>query len=297
VSLAGHQADARGNLGSRPSRLAVAGQTTLVICTVGSLLLTGSRLGSWVYPTLFGVPLVVTAVRRDGSFRLWSLYAVTFVLFVQLRAVADDLGVPVRIGYPITLDRLLGFGELPTVRLQSLGSGLAWPAIVVHLSYYAVPPIVGVLLQWLAPDRLRPYMLAISASYLVGLVIHFVLPTAPPWMAAQLGQTPPISRYLYDVLHTHSPSFYTYGSKVAAGNEVAAMPSLHMAAAWLVTVATRRTRVAGAGVLYAAAMGLALVYTGEHYVVDELAGIALAWGAWTVFQRGPRVPAVDDGAS
>ena len=199
--------------------------------------------------------------------------------------MADDLGVSVRIAYPIAMDRLVGFGELPTVRLQALGAGLAWPAIVVHLSYYVVPPLVGVLLQWLAPERFRPYMLAISAAYLVGLFIHFLLPTAPPWMAAQLGYTSPIARYLYDVLHTHSPSFYTYGSKVAAGNEVAAMPSLHMAAAWLVLLATRRTRMATIGALYALAMGLALVYTGEHYVVDELAGMAVAWAAWLVFQN------------
>jgi hypothetical protein len=283
VILAGSQTIVPDDLPSRPSRLLVAGQTALVVCTVTSLLLTGSRLGAWIYPTLFGVPLVVTAVRRDGSFRLWSIYAVSFVLFVQLRAVADDVGTPVRIEYPIVVDRLLGLGELPTVRLQSLGAGLAWPAIVIHLSYYVVPPVAGILLQWLAPDRFRPYMLAISAAYLIGLAIHFLVPTAPPWMAAQLGRSSPVARYLYDVLHTQNPSFYRYGSKVAAGNEVAAMPSLHMAAAWLVMLATSRTRVAGAGVLYALAMGLALVYTGEHYVVDELAGMALAWVTWTAF--------------
>jgi hypothetical protein len=255
---------------------------------VGSLLLTGSRLGAWVYPTLFGVPLAVAAARRDGTFRLWSIYAVSFVLFVQLRAVADELGVSVRIQYPIVLDRLLGFGELPTIRLQSLGAGLAWPAVVVHLSYYAVPPLAGILIQWLAPDRFRLYMLSISAAYLAGLCIHFLVPTAPPWMAAQLGQTSPIARYLYDVLHTQSPSFYTYGSKVAAGNEVAAMPSLHMAAAWLLVLATRGTRTASLGVLYAIAMGLALVYTGEHYVVDELAGMAVASVAWTVLRSHVR---------
>ncbi len=287
MTLASYQ-EVQGEPRRRPSRLLVAGQSILVVCTVGSLLLTGSRLSPWVYPTLFGVPLVVTAVRRDGTFRLWSVYAVSFVLFVQLRAVADEVGMPVRIAYPIAIDRLLGFGELPTVRLQALGSALAWPAIVVHLSYYVVPPLAGALLQWLAPERFRPYMLAISAAYLIGLSIHFLLPTAPPWMAAQLGHTSPIARYLYDVLHTQSPSFYNYGSKVAAGNEVAAMPSLHMAAAWLVLLATRRSRMAAVGMLYALAMGLALVYTGEHYVVDELAGIAVAWSMWAAFQSRPR---------
>ncbi len=264
--------------------MAVAGQTALVVLTVGSLLLGGSRLGSWVYPTVFGVPLTLAALRRDGTFRLWAIYAVSFVLFVQLRAVADNLGAPVQFDYAIVLDRLLGLGELPTVRLQAFGPGLAWPAILVHLTYYIVPPLVGAVLWLLARDRFRRYMLAISVAYLAGLAVHFLVPTAPPWMAAQLGRTPPISRYLYDLLHTQNPSFYTYGSKVAAGNEVAAMPSLHFAAAYLTVLATRGTRGGIIAILYAIAMGLSLVYLGEHYVVDELAGALLAWASWVVFR-------------
>ena len=58
MTLAGYEVHGQGGLRTRPSRLVVAGQTALVVCTVGSLLLTGSRLGAWVYPTLFGVPLL-----------------------------------------------------------------------------------------------------------------------------------------------------------------------------------------------------------------------------------------------
>jgi hypothetical protein len=264
-----------------PSLLRVAGQTALIVGCVGTLFLQGARLGPWVYPLLFGVPLVLAAVRSPGAFRLWAIYTVSFVTFVELRASADDWGAPLQVAYVVQLDRLLGFGTLPTVWLQSLGRGMVWPAIGVHLSYYLVPPLVGMGLWHLAtPDRFRRYMLAISATYLVGLVIHALLPTAPPWMAAQLGQAPAIPRFLYDGLHGLSPSFYTYGYKIAGTNEVAAMPSLHMATAWLAVLATRQTRVAWIAIAYALAMGLALTYLGEHYVVDELAGMALAWVAW-----------------
>jgi hypothetical protein len=258
----------------------------LVVVTVASLLYTGSRLSPWVYPVTFGVPLVIAACRRDGAFRFWAIYAITFVLFVRLRAVADDLGIAVRWQYPIAIDRILGLGELPTVRLQNLGDMLAWPAVVVHLSYYAVPPLVGLALWRLAPDRLRGYLLALSAAYAIGLAVHFLLPTAPPWMAAQMHLTEPIHRYLYDLLHSQYPSFYTYGTKVAAGNEVAAMPSLHMAAAWLSSLATRRTRAAPWAMAYVVAMGLSLVYSGEHYLVDALAGMAVASLSWFIVNRG-----------
>jgi membrane-associated phospholipid phosphatase len=65
------------------------------------------------------------------------------------------------------------------------------------------------------------------------------------------------------------------------GNPLAAMPSLHFAtsvnAAHLLA---ELGPVEGAiGWTYALTLGLALVYLGEHYVVDLLAGLALTEGA------------------
>jgi membrane-associated phospholipid phosphatase len=62
-------------------------------------------------------------------------------------------------------------------------------------------------------------------------------------------------------------------------NPVAAMPSLHAGAALLVSgflwpVVHRRWRAVLA--VYVVLMALALVYTGEHYVVDVVAGWATA---------------------
>jgi membrane-associated phospholipid phosphatase len=58
------------------------------------------------------------------------------------------------------------------------------------------------------------------------------------------------------------------------------MPSLHFAtsvtAARLLAESGRTAGVLGWG--YAGTLGVALVYLGEHYVVDLLAGLALAEG-------------------
>jgi membrane-associated phospholipid phosphatase len=61
------------------------------------------------------------------------------------------------------------------------------------------------------------------------------------------------------------------------GNPLAAMPSLHFATSVMAAhVLSETGPVAGAvGWAYAATLGVALVYLGEHYVVDLAAGLAL----------------------
>jgi hypothetical protein len=82
----------------------------LVGLTIGTLLLPGSRLPSFVYPLTFGVPLAWAGFRRGESraFRLWTAYGLGFVLFGLLRAHADEPGFPVRRWYPIAVDGELG---------------------------------------------------------------------------------------------------------------------------------------------------------------------------------------------
>jgi hypothetical protein len=62
------------------------------------------------------------------------------------------------------------------------------------------------------------------------------------------------------------------------GNPLAAMPSLHFATSLMAArVLSDAGPVAGAiGWTYALTLGFALVYLGEHYVVDLIAGAALA---------------------
>ena len=61
------------------------------------------------------------------------------------------------------------------------------------------------------------------------------------------------------------------------GNPWAAMPSLHFGASVLAAMLlSESNRAAGAvGWTYAGVLGFALVYLGEHYVVDLLAGLGL----------------------
>ena len=71
------------------------------------------------------------------------------------------------------------------------------------------------------------------------------------------------------------------------GNPVAAMPSIHFATSVMAArVLTDVGPVEGAvGWAYAATLGTALVYLGEHYVIDLIAGFALTQ---LVRHHGPR---------
>ena len=94
------------------------------------------------------------------------------------------------------------------------------------------------------------------------------------------GRTPELRRMMVE----YGEQFWKQGWAplygVLGGNPLAAMPSLHFATSVTAAhVLSDTGRVAGVlGWTYAATLGLALVYLGEHYVVDLAAGLALAEG-------------------
>lgn len=232
------------------------------------------------------VPVTVTGVRgRDRAFFFWAAYVVSFVVFVYVRDVADAIGPGPFITYPIEADRILGLGHVPTVAMQTwyrpqhpgwwdfLGLG-------VYLSYFLSIPVVGVVIWRRLPAMLGPYLLGMAAVCLVSAVVHVLLPTAPPWVAGQLGRLPTVYRPVVDLLNGFVPGVYQYGLSVAGGNDVAAMPSVHSAAAAIIARATWGTKASWLGIGYAVLMGLTLIYFGEHYLIDVLAGGALALICW-----------------
>ena len=202
----------------------------------------------------------------------------------------ERLRARVRVRYPVVADRVLGLGELPGLRLQrALGrpgrplraaeQALVW----CHWLWFLVPhgSVVWILLR---RRELFPSAAAmVYATFDLGVVFYWLVPTAPPWYAARvgaLGDGPALRRMMLE----HGEAFWGGAwarlYDVLGGNPLAAMPSLHFATS--VTAArqlARAGRLPGAlGWTYAATLALALVYLGEHYVIDLVAGFALTEG-------------------
>ena len=151
-------------------------------------------------------------------------------------------------------------------------------AVGVYMSYFWAHFALGVLLWISRRDLLTPYIKLILAIFLVGLLGYLIVPTSPPWLAGETGHLPEVFRIIKLATSDVWSDAYQQGTYVAGTNDVAAMPSLHTALTTAVALtAWRINRLFGLlGCVYVAAMGITLVYSGEHYVVDVLAGILVA---------------------
>jgi len=209
--------------------------------------------------------------RRPVLLRLccWGGMTVATWPYIFLRGIADNTGMP-REQMALAVERTIGFGTPLSERLQGWffnGSlrPFDWLLLGSHAAWFFVPGIITlyiVVFRW----DLFPQLAAIRLGVLyAGLIGFFLLPTEPPWMAC------PIVRIL-DV---------KAGAPLSLdANPLAAFPSLHVAlpAALTMWLWARRLRVwALLLALYTALTTLDVIYLGEHYLVDALAGLALAY--------------------
>jgi membrane-associated phospholipid phosphatase len=224
--------------------------------------------------------------------RLLLLFALVIMMLAYLRSMADEAGVNPRYEYVIDLDKAL-FGTVPTVWLQDrlYAAGRITPldafTSVIYFSYFTVPLIAGVILWHEKPRGLRLFVTATLVTILIGSPVFMLVPTAPPWLAGLNDYLPAVSRIAPEVMNTVRPGFYDQGYQAVGINDVAAFPSYHTAQTLLVAFIawrySRRLGLIGAG--YSLLMGFSLVYLGEHYVSDVLAGVGVAFVAWAVALR------------
>jgi hypothetical protein len=201
----------------------------------------------------------------------------------------EKLQARVRVRYPVNADKALGLGTTPTLRLQRAlshpGRFATWEKLLVwsHWVWFAFPhgTVLYVLLRH--RDKFPRAAAQVYATFDVGVIGYWAIPTAPPWFAAQQGlledgRTPELRRMMVEYGEQFWKSGWAPLYGVLGGNPLAAMPSLHFATSVTAAhVLTDTGRVAGTlGWAYALTLGIALVYLGEHYVVDLMAGLALA---------------------
>ncbi len=142
------------------------------------------------------------------------------------------------------------------------------------------------LLGWLwvrRADLYRPLRNVLVLTNVIAFVVFWLYPVAPPRMLTGYG-------FSDVVASTHAFGSWHTGALASAANQLAAMPSLHMAwAAWCAVALWRlstRMWVRGLAILYPCMTALAVLATGNHYVLDIFAGLATLALAM-VIEQGP----------
>jgi hypothetical protein len=130
------------------------------------------------------------------------------------------------------------------------------------------------LLGWLwvrRTDLYGPLRNTLVLMNVIAFAVFWLYPVAPPRMLTHDGFSDVVAL-------THAFGSWHTGALASAANQLAAMPSLHMAwAAWCAVALWRlspRVWVRGVAVLYPCMTALAVLATGNHYLLDVFAGLA-----------------------
>ena len=227
----------------------------------------------------FGKPMR----EQRAMVRDWAILVALLFAYEYSRGIADQLGTRVHMTAIRDIDRFLFFGNDPNVWVQNhfnISRKVSWyelPLAVVYMTHFVFPVAIAVVL-WLSNRRqwdryMRRFALLLGA----GVATYILFPGAPPWMAARDG-------YIGDIARITARGWRSMGlstvSKVfdrgkEITNPVAALPSLHAAFSLLVVVFFFKwmsTPWRIISLILPVSMAFALVYFGEHYVTDILAG-------------------------
>jgi hypothetical protein len=238
------------------------------------------------------------------AWRSWGGLLLEWLPFFGLLAAYDYLrgAVSVTAGNAhvvpqIDFDQALFGGQVPTVWLQQHLWDVAhvhwydYGVWAVYMTHFFAVWVTAAVLWRVARPRFRPYAVTAILLTLAAFATYWAYPAQPPWLAGEDGLIPSVDRIVpivWDQLGVPTAqSIYENGDFV---NPVAAMPSLHAAFPLMLMLffwsAGRWVRLALG--CYTLAMAFALVYGGEHFVADIVAGWAMALGVHALVSVGDR---------
>ncbi|MDP6605018.1 MAG: phosphatase PAP2 family protein [Dehalococcoidia bacterium] len=226
---------------------------------------------------LFAIAVIIAlATRSIGSNRRISflretgLMLVAFFIYHMARSVTEgEVSEALQHAYLITdLEKSLGLFVEPTWQAAIVGE--RWLVDLANWTYlWAFWPFIGTVAIWLYHSRPSTYRLfrnAFLISGAIGLIFFVLFPTAPPRLA-DLG--------FVDTVVEHS-NFYHLLQPPQLTNQYAAFPSLHFGWVLLIGIVliaeSPRLGVKALGAVVPIAMGISIVLTANHYILDAVGG-------------------------
>ncbi|MCC9711530.1 phosphatase PAP2 family protein [Streptomyces sp. MNU76] len=169
--------------------------------------------------------------------------------------------------------------------------GIGWLRVFFDFYYtsfhFVVPLTVLGLLYWRRPADYRWARTAIGFTTVLALVGFFLYPLAPPRLMPGLG--------IIDTIHgVQDFSRPDYGRLTELTNQYAAMPSLHFGwSLWCgltIAIVAPRVWMKVLGLMHPFFTVLAIVATGNHWVLDAVGGAAVVGAGFglTYLLTGPR---------
>ena len=234
-------------------------------------------------------PLALAVLQPRTKRRDVALFALQMWAFTVAHELPYDdperLRARLHTRYPIVSDRVIGAGRLPNARLQralarlpqvgAVNKVLTW----THWLWFIEPYLSLTLILVRHNERFPRAARQMAAVFDLGCALYFAVPTAPPWWAAENALTgdDEVRRIMFEVGEPTWGRAWERMYDALGGNPWAAMPSLHFATSLQAALSLSEAgKVEGAlGWSYAGTLGFALVYLGEHYVTDLVAGAFL----------------------
>jgi membrane-associated phospholipid phosphatase len=191
--------------------------------------------------------------------------------------------------YPLAIDRVIGAGTPPSQRLarrlrrRGHLSALDKALTFFYWTWEAEPHLAIGWIRWRRPEHFAAAAGRLAVTFDLTLLGYWIAPSAPPWWVSEkLGRmNGDVRRVMSEVADwvKRKPD-PTEGDHEMGANPFAAMPSDHFASAAMTAVLLTEQdgRLGMFGWSYALGLAFVLVYLGEHYVIDLLAGLVLALG-------------------
>jgi membrane-associated phospholipid phosphatase len=263
----------------------------VLVCSLGVALgVFGLALTTDRYLLVLLLPALVMG-RGKIYLRDFGIFAALVFAYSEMRGVAHMIRPEPFYTPQLNLDKWLFAGHVPTVELQKwwwTGSMHWYDHVLIDVSklHFVIPPLFAFCL-WMRRRalffRFASSMLALSFA---AALTFLLFPAAPPWAAGKTLLTPTVTKIDDSAWTSVSSSFSL--ARIIAPNPNAAIPSLHAGYAMLCLlfvaafVWRRRWRwyVIVPAALYPLVLSFARVYSGDHYVIDLLAGYAYAVAAF-----------------